>query len=215
MITNSPKSQRDKWRKPLPPLDYLLAFEVTAQTGSFAAAAKQMRISETAIARKVKLLEDHFGLSFFDRKHRSITLSAQGTAFLSRISPALDMLRARWDSIGWWHDHTKEGNQIMAEKLRWPIEDVESVIGTNGKYLTGGIYMYDFDEAARACGVLEGDAPFGLGHGIMGQVTKTINEWWVRLGLMKTVNDPSAGIDCSLLGDLVSAGYRQSLTENK
>ena len=93
----SPKQLREKWRKPLPPLDYLLAFEVTAQTGSFAAAAKQMRISETAIARKVKLLEDHFELSFFDRKHRSITLSAQGTAFLSRISPALDMLRAAAD----------------------------------------------------------------------------------------------------------------------
>ena len=138
-----------------------------------------------------------------------------GTFVKERRKAALDMLRARGDAIGWWHDHTKEGNQIMADKLRWPIEDVESVIGTNGKYLTGGIYMYDFDEAARACGVLDGDAPFGLGHGVMVDVTKRINEWWVRLGLMTEVHDPSAGIDCSLLGDLVAAGYRQSLTENK
>jgi NitT/TauT family transport system substrate-binding protein len=137
-----------------------------------------------------------------------------GDFIKKRRQAALDMLRARWDAIGWWHDHTKEGNQIMAEKLRWPIEDVESVIGTNGKFLTGGIYMYDFDEAARVCGVLDGDAPFELGHGVMVQVTKTINEWWVRLGLMKTVNDPSSGIDCSLLGDLVASGYRQTLTAN-
>ena len=100
MIDRTGEATPEKWRKSLPPLDYLLAFEVTAQTGSFAAAAKQMRISETAIARKVKLLEGHFGLSFFDRKHRSITLSKQGTEFLSRISPALDMLRAVADDTG-------------------------------------------------------------------------------------------------------------------
>lgn len=85
--------RRPKLRRPLPPLDYLLAFEVTAGAGSFAAAAKEMAISETAIARKVKLLEDHFGLVFFDRRHRSIELSAQGRAFLHRITPALDGLR--------------------------------------------------------------------------------------------------------------------------
>lgn len=133
----------------------------------------------------------------------------------NRRKAAVDMLRARWDSVGWWHDHTPEGNEILAEKLRWPVEDVESVNGTNGKYRDQGNYMYDFDEAARACGVLEGEPPFGLPNGAIPDVVKYINEWWIRLGLMNKVVDPNLGVDCSLLGDLVAEGYRQSLTAHE
>lgn len=85
-----PHSER---RKPLPPLDYILAFEAAADHGSFAKAARQMNISETAISRKVRLLELHFGLSFFARGHRSIELTPYGREFLTRIAPAIDMLR--------------------------------------------------------------------------------------------------------------------------
>lgn len=77
----------------LPPLDYLPAFEAAALTESFAAAGKQLNVSETAISRKVRLLELHFGQTFFDRGHRSISLNAHGQAFLARIVPALDAIR--------------------------------------------------------------------------------------------------------------------------
>lgn len=77
----------------LPPLDYLLAFEVAAQHSSFAGAARQINISETAISRKVRLLEQHFGLALFARGHRSIELTPHGREFLAQIIPALDMLR--------------------------------------------------------------------------------------------------------------------------
>ena len=80
-------------RKPLPPLDYLLAFEAAAEHESFASAARQINISETAISRKVRLLEQHFGLPFFARGHRSIELTPHGREFLSRIAPALELLR--------------------------------------------------------------------------------------------------------------------------
>ncbi len=84
-------------RRPLPPLDYLLAFEAAAQHASFAGAARQMHISETAISRKVRLLEQHFGVAFFTRGHRSIGLTQHGREFLARIVPALDLLRAAAD----------------------------------------------------------------------------------------------------------------------
>lgn len=84
-------------RKPLPPLDYLLAFEAAAEHESFASAARQINISETAISRKVRLLEQHFGLPFFARGHRSIELTPHGREFLARIAPALETLRAAAD----------------------------------------------------------------------------------------------------------------------
>lgn len=84
-------------RRRLPPLDYLLAFEAAAQSGSFAGAARQMNISESAISRKVRLLEDHLGLDLFARGHRSIELTGAGQRFLAKIAPALDILRGAAD----------------------------------------------------------------------------------------------------------------------
>lgn len=77
----------------LPPLDYLIAFEASAECASFAGASKRLNISMTAISRKVRLLEQHFGLTFFLRGHRSIDLTPQGREFLARIRPALDLIR--------------------------------------------------------------------------------------------------------------------------
>ncbi|RKF16401.1 hypothetical protein D6850_02260 [Roseovarius spongiae] len=138
-----------------------------------------------------------------------------GDFVAERRDVARDILKARFDAVGWWHENTAEGNEAMAEFLKWPLADVESVIGTNGKYLDDGIYMYDFDEAAQACGVLEGEPPFEIGNGSITGVVATINDWWIRLGLMTKTVDAAAGVDCSLMADLVESGYRQSLDANE
>lgn len=131
-----------------------------------------------------------------------------------RREAAIAVLKARWDGLGYWHDHVEETNQLIAEFLQWPVEDVGFVIGTNGKSFEGGIYMYDFDESARVCGVLEGEPPFGLANGSMADVVSLTNDWWIKLGLMENKIDAAKGIDCSLMGDLVAGGYRQSFTAN-
>ena len=130
----------------------------------------------------------------------------------SRRQTAIDVLKARWDAVQYWHDNTEEANKMFADFLQWPEEDIGYVIGTNGKYFDGGIYMYDFDEAARVCGALEGDPPFGLKNGAMVEVVTLINEWWVKLGLMDKVVDSSSAVDCSLMTDLLKSGYRQSIS---
>ncbi len=98
-VTTKPRPRSER-RKPLPPLDYILAFEAAALRGSFAEAARHMNISETAISRKVRLLEQHFGLSFFTRGHRSIELTPYGREFLARIVPAINLLRDAADDAG-------------------------------------------------------------------------------------------------------------------
>jgi NitT/TauT family transport system substrate-binding protein len=127
---------------------------------------------------------------------------------------ALAVLQARWDGLAYWNQNVEEANKAMAEFLQWPEEDIGYVIGTDGKSLEGGIYMLDFDESARICGVLDGEPPFGMENGAMARTIQTINEWWVTLGLMENTVDAASGIDCSLMGDLVAAGYRQGLQPN-
>ncbi len=127
---------------------------------------------------------------------------------------ALAVLRARWDGVGYWHDHVAETNAQIAEFLQWPLEDIGYVIGTNGKSFDGGIYMFDFDESARVCGVLDGEPPFGLANGSIVDSVALTNDWWIKLGLMQNKVDAAKGVDCSLMGDLVKSGYRQSFTAN-
>lgn len=88
-----------KKRKLLPPLDYLLAFEAAAHLGSFARASEQLNISETAISRKVRLLEQHYDLPLFVRGHKSITLTSHGSALLNSVTQSLDILRDTSENI--------------------------------------------------------------------------------------------------------------------
>lgn len=136
------------------------------------------------------------------------------TFIKDKRTAALAVLKARWDGLGYWHQHTEETNKLIADFLKWPLEDVGYVIGSNGKSFEGGIYMFDFDESARVCGVLDGEPPFGLANGAMSDVVSLTNDWWIKLGLMKNKIDSAKGIDCSLMGDLVKSGYRQSFTAN-
>ncbi|WP_078541274.1 ABC transporter substrate-binding protein [Thioclava sp. DLFJ5-1] len=125
---------------------------------------------------------------------------------------ALAVLKARWEGLAYWNQHTEETNKMLASFLQWPEEDIGYVIGTNGKSFEGGIYMMDFDESARLCGVLDGEGPLGMANGSMVDSIAMTNDWWIKLGLMENKIDASKGIDCSLMGDLVEAGYRQSLS---
>lgn len=77
----------------LPPLDYFLAFEAAANSQSFAAASRDLNISQSAISRKARLLELHYEVPLFVRGHRSVTLTPQGQKLLDKVSPALQSLR--------------------------------------------------------------------------------------------------------------------------
>ncbi|MFQ5624595.1 MAG: LysR substrate-binding domain-containing protein [Paracoccaceae bacterium] len=74
-------------------MDYLLAFEAAAKCQSFAAASRDLNISESAISRKARLLELHYGVPLFVRGHKSIALTTQGKSLLETIRPAIQSLR--------------------------------------------------------------------------------------------------------------------------
>jgi NitT/TauT family transport system substrate-binding protein len=128
-----------------------------------------------------------------------------------RRAVALDMMQLRFDALQYWHDNTDEANQFFAEFLQWPVEDIESVMGTNGKFFEGGMFQLDFNEAARFCGSLEGEPPLGLAHAGMDDTVTLINDWWIKLGVLSEMNDASQITDCSIMTELADSGYRQSM----
>ncbi len=65
-------------------LDRLRTFVAVADQASFAAAARALRISPTAVTRGIAALEDSLGTALFRRTTRSVRLTDAGIAYLDR-----------------------------------------------------------------------------------------------------------------------------------
>lgn len=63
-------------------LNYIREFVVLANTCNYMEAAEQLFISQSALSRHIKNLEEKLGVSLFDRSTRSVTLNAFGMLFL-------------------------------------------------------------------------------------------------------------------------------------
>lgn len=70
----------------------LSAFVAVADRGSFAAAARHLRVSPPAVTRAVAGLEERLGAALFRRTTRSVSLTDEGAAFLERCRSALSEL---------------------------------------------------------------------------------------------------------------------------
>lgn len=73
----------------LPPLECLRYFEIAARHESFVRAAKEIGVTPAAVAYRVKVLEEHFGRTLFERQRRSVTLNVRGKACLRDVQRIL------------------------------------------------------------------------------------------------------------------------------
>jgi len=80
--------------RPLPPLNALRAFEAAARHESFTRAAQDLHVTQGAVSRHVRNLEDHLGLQLFLRGPQGLSLSAAGAAYLPAVRDAFDRLAA-------------------------------------------------------------------------------------------------------------------------
>lgn len=79
----------DSLRRSLPPPNSLVYFEAAARQGSFSRAADELRVSQAAVSRQIRLLEDHLGVRLFTRQHRAVLLTAQGKTFYEAVAMGL------------------------------------------------------------------------------------------------------------------------------
>lgn len=86
-------------RKALPPLDTLLFFEASLQAGSFSGAASQLYVSQAAVSKRVKQLENWLGTELFERGTRSLQLTPAGAQLADPVAMALDYLQSTLDQV--------------------------------------------------------------------------------------------------------------------
>jgi DNA-binding transcriptional LysR family regulator len=77
----------------------VLSFVHTAEAGSFAAAARQLGISNAAVSKNVAGLEQALGVRLLNRTTRTLSLTDEGAVFLRQARIALDALDAAVDAI--------------------------------------------------------------------------------------------------------------------
>jgi LysR family glycine cleavage system transcriptional activator len=80
-------------RAPLP-LNALRAFEAAARQLNFTRAASELNVTQGAVSRQVKQLENLIGKRLFHRFHRQIALTDQGQTLFNELSPAFDAMAA-------------------------------------------------------------------------------------------------------------------------
>lgn len=76
----------------LPSLKALRTFDAVARHGSFTAAALELNVTQSAVSRMIKALEDHLELQLFDRTGRQIRLTEDGLYYAGKISKAMDIV---------------------------------------------------------------------------------------------------------------------------
>jgi DNA-binding transcriptional LysR family regulator len=70
----------------------LKTFRAVARTGSFAAAAEKVALTQAAVSLQMRGLEQALGRQLFDRSARQITLTRQGREIQPKIEQILDLL---------------------------------------------------------------------------------------------------------------------------
>ena len=68
------------------------AFEAVTRHLNFRAAAEQLHLTQPAVSRQIKSLEEELGATLFARGTRKVELTAAGTALLQVVGPFLDQL---------------------------------------------------------------------------------------------------------------------------
>jgi DNA-binding transcriptional LysR family regulator len=86
-------------RNALPALDLLVGFEAAARHLSFTKAGEELFLTQSAVSRQIKELEEQLGVELFQRRHRALALTDAGKSFYASAAQVLTTMRAATDRL--------------------------------------------------------------------------------------------------------------------
>lgn len=81
-------------RRFLPPMAVLAAFESAARLQSFTAAADELHLTQSAVSRQIRSLEELLGAELFVRQRQTVRLTVAGQAYAAEVRRALQAIAA-------------------------------------------------------------------------------------------------------------------------
>src|SRR5690349_24407299 len=86
-------------RNVMPSLDLLQGFEAAARHLSFTKAGEELFLTQSAVSRQIKELEDQLGVSLFERRHRALVLTEAGQQFYAAAAQVLTTMRGATERL--------------------------------------------------------------------------------------------------------------------
>lgn len=83
----------------LPPLNALKVFEVAARKLSFSQTAIELCVTQGAVSKQIKILEEHLQLALFDRRSTGLQLTDAGKFYLPAVMGALERIHSSTVSL--------------------------------------------------------------------------------------------------------------------
>lgn len=88
-----------RYLKHLPSLDSLITFEAVGRHASFTRAASELCLTQSAVSKQIRALEDNLKLALFERHARGIELTGAGASLFAEVSTLLERLLQRVNRI--------------------------------------------------------------------------------------------------------------------
>lgn len=77
-------------RTKIPDLSVLQAFECAARHGNFTLAAAELNLTQSAVSRQIRTLEEQLGIALFERIRQRVVLSDKGRSLLQDVRDLLE-----------------------------------------------------------------------------------------------------------------------------
>ncbi len=83
----------------IPSLDLLEGFEAAARHLSFTKAGEELFLTQSAVSRQIKDLEEQLGVRLFERRHRALVLTEAGQQFYAATAQVLTTMRSATERL--------------------------------------------------------------------------------------------------------------------
>ncbi|MGZ2749021.1 LysR substrate-binding domain-containing protein [Burkholderia stagnalis] len=87
------------YRRLIPSMTALVEFEAVARLGSFTVAANELGVTQAAVSRQVRFLEETLGVRLFHRLHRAIALTGEGDALYRVVAESMQRIAGVFDGL--------------------------------------------------------------------------------------------------------------------
>lgn len=94
-------------KKKLPGLNGIITFEAAARHLSFTEAAVELCVSQTAVSRQIRRLEEQIGVRLFVREHRCLHLTSAGRKFHRAVTLGLEHMANAAEEISRSHSDSQ------------------------------------------------------------------------------------------------------------
>jgi DNA-binding transcriptional LysR family regulator len=87
------------YRRIVPSLTALVEFEAVARLSSFTFAATELGVTQSAVSRQIRFLEETLAVRLFRRGHRSIELTTEGEALYLVVAESMQKIAGVFDRL--------------------------------------------------------------------------------------------------------------------